>query len=515
VAITGVVNDGTGRIRVNLASPAGRRVGSRVRIVSVTGTTEANAEWIVAAIPAVGSVVLEGSTFTNAYVSGGLMYFVQPRIQVAENALATVYGGQGVIGNYLSSTLGCPVELINRSVGAQAIESFSSFTYAGGVGGRGTLSVLHAKHADRIGSVLWLHGQANIGSNAYSSSGGSAGAYTGWGLLGTLYDFLSAQFPNNDFAFGVAAFSQTGGIISALFPNSVHEYRHGMHDWVVRKNANGDFRPFFLGWFNDLQPMWENAVPSSAHMNPPHYKRFAARMAHSLAHYREKVSYDAEGPRLIAATRNGAVITLSVQHNGGTSLRVGREGARPSGFEVSADNFATLLPISNIEIPSPTTIRITLSSNPNVSVRVRHQFGYVGNYTPGTYFTPRITGAANNGAGAIRITCSTTSTAVTPNGSQAAGGHGLVTGQWVTIQDVKGTIEANGIWQVEYVDAQNFDLVGSVFVNAYQAGALYGGTQTPIVVRELAVPVYDNRTIGGIDVAGAPLAPTYTPLLAA
>jgi hypothetical protein len=512
VNVTGAVNDGTGKVKLTTQYPHSRRTGSRVRVVGVTGTVEANAEWIVT-VTANNQLVLDGSTFTNAYVSGGLLYFVQPQIQVADNANQTVYGGQAVIGNYLSSQLGCPVQIINRSVGAMAIEAFSSYTYSGGVGGRGTLAVLHAKHAEKIGSVLWLHGQANIGASNYSSSGGSSGAYTGWGLLGDLFDFLTAQFPNNDFHFGVAAFSQTGGIVSALSANSVHEYRHGMYDWTERKRQSGETRVFFLGWFNDLQPMWENAVPLNSHMSPPFYKRFAARMAHSLAYHLGKVSADAAGPRIVSASRNNAVVTLSVQHNGGTSLRVGRDGALPSGFEVSADNFANLLPISNIEIPSPTTIRITLASNPGTAVKVRYQFGYVGNYSAGTYFTPRVTGAANNGSGAIRLTFGTTG--LTPSGSQAVGGHGMSENSWGMIQEVNGTTEANGIWQFHVVDASNLDLIGSTFVNAFAAGGLYGGSTTGTLVRELGVPIYDNRTIGGHDTAGAPLAPTYQPLLAA
>lgn len=66
-----------------------------------------------------------------------------------------------------------------------------------------------------------------------------------------------------------------------------------------------------------------------------------------------------------------------------------------------------------------------------------------------------ITGAANNGGGLIRI---------------ASNGHGYINGQTVTISGVVGTTEANGTWVLSGVTANTFDLVGSVFVNAYTSG---------------------------------------------
>ncbi len=65
-----------------------------------------------------------------------------------------------------------------------------------------------------------------------------------------------------------------------------------------------------------------------------------------------------------------------------------------------------------------------------------------------------ISGAANNGAGLIRIT---------------ATGHGFSTGASVFIKGVTGTTEANGIWTVTKVDVDHVDLQGSTFTNAYVA----------------------------------------------
>lgn len=69
--------------------------------------------------------------------------------------------------------------------------------------------------------------------------------------------------------------------------------------------------------------------------------------------------------------------------------------------------------------------------------------------------TKAITGAANNGAGLIRIT---------------AVAHGKATGDQVGIEAVTGTTEANGSWTITVIGVDTFDLQGSAFVNAYVAG---------------------------------------------
>lgn len=67
-----------------------------------------------------------------------------------------------------------------------------------------------------------------------------------------------------------------------------------------------------------------------------------------------------------------------------------------------------------------------------------------------------ISGAADNGAGLIRIT-----TAVA---------HGWATGDLIAVYGVGGTVEANGWWAITVIDATRFDLQGSAFANAYTAG---------------------------------------------
>lgn len=83
---------------------------------------------------------------------------------------------------------------------------------------------------------------------------------------------------------------------------------------------------------------------------------------------------------------------------------------------------------------------------------------YMGNNYLDHVFT--ITGAADNGAGLIRIT---------------SVAHMMTTGKTCVISDVGGTTEANATWTVTYVDADNFDLDSSSFSNGYTSGGEFYG----------------------------------------
>jgi hypothetical protein len=89
----------------------------------------------------------------------------------------------------------------------------------------------------------------------------------------------------------------------------------------------------------------------------------------------------------------------------------------------------------------------------NRRLRVRQQEA-TAIVTPSTAAT--VTGAANNGAGAIRLALATTA--------------GLANADQVTVANVRGTTEANGPSIISVVDGTHIDLVNSTFVNAYAGG---------------------------------------------
>lgn len=71
-AITGAADNGSGEIRLTVGSTSGWTTGDYKTISGVTGTTEANGTWPITVVDAT-HIDLDGSTFTNAYVSGGLV----------------------------------------------------------------------------------------------------------------------------------------------------------------------------------------------------------------------------------------------------------------------------------------------------------------------------------------------------------------------------------------------------------------------------------------------------------
>lgn len=72
-----------------------------------------------------------------------------------------------------------------------------------------------------------------------------------------------------------------------------------------------------------------------------------------------------------------------------------------------------------------------------------------------------IVGAANNGAGLVRLTVGSTAT--------------FSTGQVKKVSGVVGTTEANGSWTITVVDATHIDLQGSAYANSYVSGGTIGG----------------------------------------
>jgi hypothetical protein len=72
----------------------------------------------------------------------------------------------------------------------------------------------------------------------------------------------------------------------------------------------------------------------------------------------------------------------------------------------------------------------------------------------------KITGAADNGAGLIRLTLADTSL--------------LSTNQIKTVSGIVGTTEANGTWLITVTGPTTIDLQGSAFVHAYTSGGFLG-----------------------------------------
>lgn len=68
--ISNAANNGAGLIRLTINTTNGMITGQQVTVGNVVGTTEANGNWTITVI-SITTIDLQGSTFANAYVSGG------------------------------------------------------------------------------------------------------------------------------------------------------------------------------------------------------------------------------------------------------------------------------------------------------------------------------------------------------------------------------------------------------------------------------------------------------------
>lgn len=117
---------------------------------------------------------------------------------------------------------------------------------------------------------------------------------------------------------------------------------------------------------------------------------------------------------------------------------------------------------TGIPVPQGDT-RVTSLDDEDNKIRVTQQTGEPPggkNQLPGTdpnavtYRT--VTNCTNNGGGLIRLTVATT--------------NGLITGQYITVQEVGGVLAANGNWVATIVNNTTIDLQGTTFAGSYTSG---------------------------------------------
>ena len=104
----------------------------------------------------------------------------------------------------------------------------------------------------------------------------------------------------------------------------------------------------------------------------------ARRAALTLAYHLTGTGWPGYGPRMLTGTRSGAVITVPITANGAKSFEAingetagAGSASALTGWEVSADNFATLLTITSAVL-SGSNVVVTLAATPSGAVKVRN-----------------------------------------------------------------------------------------------------------------------------------------------
>lgn len=499
--ITGCVNNGSGQGRVTLTGH-GMMQGEIGEFQNIGGVTGCAGSFAVAVIDE-NTVDLPGSTFGGTFTSGGSMYRTGSwwARRYGDGA-----GGVVRLSNYLSTACSVPVGVTNRGLGGTPIAQFNDITKDGAATAKNEAIRIKADSL-RLGFFLWHHGHADIGSSTYCKSSGSFPTSSGFGSLGTLFDLHDSYLGGAGATkYGVTSFTSISGN-SSVGAVTVHALRRDMSDFIRRKKAAGLSHFFYGGDHFDMPPIDETSgsLVQNAHMYPGATQHAGARAGKAIA-FAFGAGSSPRGPLIASCERTGNVIDVTVTPGDGTALVTPAAHGKITGFEVSLTNFGALLPITSVAVFSATVIRITLVSNPGADVYVRYAYGYPGNYSTSTYFTPQITNAANNGSGLVRLTAGATGTSPA---------HGLATGDpyWVRGANARGVTGTDGRGLVTTIDASNVDLQGTTFGGAFTPA----GNYFPDIERTMANPVYDNQAIGpaatGDLPTGLPVQFTDVPLL--
>jgi hypothetical protein len=142
------------------------------------------------------------------------------------------------------------------------------------------------------------------------------------------------------------------------------------------------------------------------------YPEMGRRAAYTVAKLVYGISTaDGTGAFVTSASRTTNVIDLTLNLNGGnaitgpTSVSTGNVPTATqtslSGFQVSADNFATTLAISSVTLNAG-QIRITLAANPGAAVKIRSHYGWSYDDTV-LFYTTYADGRANIPVAPIRV----------------------------------------------------------------------------------------------------------------
>lgn len=151
-SITGAVNNGSGEIRLTVANASiNWNDGWAVAVSGVVGTTEANNGWPIA-VTGGTTIDLKGSTFTNAYVSGGTITASSTGIQTKGRELFEVED--------VSISADLPLRIsVNPNLSTNSLDQthFTNMTFGQAIG---TNCIVMADTATYMTSVKWLGTQS-------------------------------------------------------------------------------------------------------------------------------------------------------------------------------------------------------------------------------------------------------------------------------------------------------------------------------------------------------------------
>lgn len=261
---------------------------------------------------------------------------------------ASTNRGDGYVhlANLLSSGLGgVPVCLVNRAVNGSSITSWQA--------GQSNLTTLSSAIAAAGGDMelfIWLQGETDAVSmtkDTYKTN------------LGNVHALTRAMTPRAvaDFKFGVISLGVGSYLGSA--DGDFGKIRTAHVEYVAENTG-----AFHAASAHDV------ITSDGVHITGAGQSKIGRRAA--LSALGALSGQNKSGPRIASASRAGNVVTLTIEHRGGSALQDGSGGAGTALTGFAVFDGATEVAISATAIASATSIQLTLASTPTGAVTVSY-----------------------------------------------------------------------------------------------------------------------------------------------
>ena len=391
---------GAGTFAVSVFEPIGN-LTNRARYITQVRPIEDVNGWSPGNAHAVGPVFLfygqsESSARDGAgvTVTGATNSYIVRAGDGVRNASANPWargGGSDIGGLYqfsktVSNLLGSPAGVICLGFAAQSLENLKP---GGSISTTGDWSPStpiplwqHVTTAcQRTGAtgfvrqLIWTQGVAE--ANAY--------AYPDESAYRADFATIAAAFRST---LAISPAAPIGMAVLGIFDGLYEEAPHPDENWAIMRSLQFGMPDHISNCYvsSGLTHI-PTSAPADLHPSPAGVTELNRRDAQTAAKLMGVSTYDGRGPIITGGTRSAAVITMAVNLNGAASIA----GSSVTGFDVSADNFATLLTISSVNVSGGNVV-ITLAADPGTAVKVRSYWGYrptqssviTGTYSDGT-----------------------------------------------------------------------------------------------------------------------------------
>ncbi len=251
-----------------------------------------------------------------------------------------------IFGNLVAQSLNIPVCYIERAVSGSYISSWMT----GGANWNDFVSAVTAAGGD-FELAIWHQGENDAGAMSTA---------TMKLRLADLHNQLKTLTGRNNTNFKLGI----DGLGIGAYNGSVEG------DFGKIRAAHEQFAAETAGVFYSTSAH-DTHTSDGVHLHHTGYYKVGKREAKSYLAIMGNGT-TASGPKIVSATRSGAVVTLNVVHAGGTTLSDGGDGSGTAltGFEVKVNG--TPATISSTAITSNNTITLTLSTTPSGTVTVSY-----------------------------------------------------------------------------------------------------------------------------------------------